>query len=449
MRYTGIVLIALAFAAPLIWYVPLMAKHDPIALFSQYIGSVSLIAMGISMMMATRMRWQQTIFGGLDQIYWLHKWLGIIAIVTVLIHDTVDAEIDGLGRETLLVEFAETLGEISLYGLLILVVITIATYIPYHIWRWTHYFMGAFFTASALHYFFILKPFINIDPLGLYVGFFCILGIVCYLVTLIPFAAIEGRHRYKIASLEPTGDALAVTLEPQGGGLVHRAGQFAFVRFPGKGRNELHPFTISSAPNKERTIRFTFKPLGDDTKKLAKALAEGDEARLSPSYGHFSRPKQSERPEVWIAGGIGVTPFAAFAQSLDETCPPIHFFYCVREGAQAAHREMFEALAAKLPNFHFHLIESRTDGRLSFEKVEAVVGDKLPDACVYYCGPEALRDTMKKAFSANGLSPRRFKYEEFEIRSGIGLAPVFDVILKPLGTMLWNRFRDRQADAAR
>ena len=447
MRAIGVLLAVGVMLLPLIWFVPLMAEHDPIAVFSQYIGSVSLIAMSVAQLLATRMRWQQVLFGGLDQIYRLHKWLGITAIVTILLHDTIDAEIDALGRQSVLGEIAETLGELSLYGLLILVVITIATYIPYHIWRWTHQFMGAFFAASAFHYFFILKPFINIDPPGLYVGGFCVMGLICYVYTLLPFGAIEGRHRYKVSSVEPTGDAVAVSLEPVKKGLVHRAGQFAFVKFPGKGRDEIHPFTISKGRDSDRNLRFTFKPLGDDTKRLARDLAPGDEARLSPAFGHFSR--SGRKPEIWIAGGIGVTPFAAFAQELDETSAPVYFFYCVSEAKQAAHRQDFENLAERLPNFHFHLVETRAEGRLTMDRIEAALNDALSDVTVFYCGPKGLREAMQKAFVDAGLSGRRFKYEEFEIRSGIAITPFLNFVAKLFSGLVGDRLKGSRFDPAK
>ncbi len=88
------------------------------------------------------------------------------------------ADIDGLGAEMLLPEIAETFGEISLYGILGLLVITIVTFVPYHLWRLTHGFLGVFYAESTFHYIFILKPFVFIDPSGLYVLAFCVIGIL-------------------------------------------------------------------------------------------------------------------------------------------------------------------------------------------------------------------------------------------------------------------------------
>lgn len=419
MRPLGLIIVFAAILAPLYWFIPLAAKHDALAVYSQYIGVVALIAMGISQLIATRFTLLEKIFGGLDRIYVLHKWLGIGALAAVLLHDTIDADIDGLGRETGLTELAETFGEFSLYSFLILGVITVATFIPYHWWRLTHKFMGALFALSAFHYLFIIKPFDIFDPVGVYTNTFCAIGIICYLYTLLPFSFWQGRYSYRIEELNKSGGAVAVGLVPSSKGLRHQAGQFAFVKFKTEGDHEVHPFTISSAPQENRNIRFTFKPLGDDTYNLAKILKTGVRAKISPAFGHFTRRAKSKRPEIWIAGGIGITPFMAFAQGLDASETPIQLFYCVKSKSEAAHLSDLEALAAKHANFKLHLVESSTDGRLTPDKVAQLADQPVSQSTVFFCGPEVMRALLMTGFRKMGLGRRHFRYEEFEIRQGI------------------------------
>ncbi|MEM7302018.1 MAG: ferric reductase-like transmembrane domain-containing protein [Pseudomonadota bacterium] len=424
MKPFGLIVIVAAIAGPLWWFAPLAAKHDPGAMFSQYLGSTALIAMAISQLMATRVAGLESIFGGLDRIYVLHKWLGIWAIATILLHDTIDADLNGLGPETLLNDLAETLGEISLYGLLILVVISIATFVPYSLWRWTHKFMGLFFALSAFHYLFILKPFENLDPLGLYVGGFCVLGLICYLYTLIPFRLLQGRYRYNVTDIERVGDTVAVTAAPEGRGLHHRAGQFAFASINEPSMGEIHPFTISSANGADNSIRFSIKALGDHTRSFSNGLTEGTQILVSAPYGHFACGR-SGGDEIWIAGGIGITPFAASAAALrsGKINPKgkIDLFYSVRNKEDAIHLEELMETARMVANFTVHLNVSSADGRLTAKKLADQAGAALSDVHAYYCGPEAMRNSLAAGLAAQGMKPSRFHYEEFEIRSGIGL----------------------------
>jgi predicted ferric reductase len=179
---------------------------------------------------------------------------------------------DGLGTETLLVEIAETFGEISLYGILALVVITIATFVPYHLWCLTHRFIGGFYAASAFHFAFILKPFALTDQAGLYVLAFCAIGLLSYLYTMLVSGHLANAHNYVVDTIGRAGDALAVTLAPAGRGMQQAPGQFAFLQFSAPGFTEPHPFTISQGPANDRRIRFTIKPLGDCTDVLGSAL---------------------------------------------------------------------------------------------------------------------------------------------------------------------------------
>lgn len=429
LKPLGLVVIAASFATPLIWFPPLAAKQDTIALFSQYLGLWALIAMALSQIIATRLSGIESIFGGLDRSYILHKWLGIGAMIAILFHDTIDAEMDGLGRETILVEVAETAGEISLYGFLILAVITIATFIPYHLWRWTHKFMGAFFVMSAFHFLFILKPFSNGDPLGLYVTIYCLLGILAYTYTLAP-ARFRAAKRYKVESVERAETVTSVTLKPTGKKpLKYRAGQFAFIGFPDAGLAEPHPFTISKAPTDDGSIRFTIATLGDYTYKLSKSLQAGTMATIAGPFGRFDYTKYKQ-PQIWIAAGIGVTPFVAWANTLTDTHAPITLYYSVRDTNQAAHIDELQTISDRLSNFTLILHETKSGKRLNADTLLVAQGTSLKETKVFFCGPEAMRKSLKADLHMKGLPHRAFHYEEFEIRSGIGLERLAAHLLK-------------------
>ena len=142
MNPIGLLIIAATALFPAYQLFSLPNVTDTLALFSQYLGLAALILMACGQILSIRVRGIEAIFGGLDRVYVLHKWAGILAMIAILLHDTIDADMSGLGRETALNDLAETLGEFSLYGLLILVVVSVATFIPYHLWRWTHKAMG-------------------------------------------------------------------------------------------------------------------------------------------------------------------------------------------------------------------------------------------------------------------------------------------------------------------
>ncbi|MEP5000972.1 MAG: ferric reductase-like transmembrane domain-containing protein, partial [Paracoccaceae bacterium] len=215
MNLFGCILIVATTVFPAYQLFSLSNVTDQVALFSQFLGLAALILMAWGQILSTRLRGIETVFGGLDRVYVLHKWAGISAMLAILFHDTIDAEMRGLGKETFLNELAETLGEISLYGLLILVVISVATFIPYHLWKWTHKAMGALFAAGVFHFFFIIKPFAMSDPAGMYTGAFCVAGLAAYVWMMLP-ENMRPSYGYRIISIEKTGGATAITMMPNG-----------------------------------------------------------------------------------------------------------------------------------------------------------------------------------------------------------------------------------------
>jgi len=427
----GLLIVIASLLVPVFFLPAIAQKHDVLALFSQYFGMTALIAMAWGQLIATRISGIEAVFGGLDRGYILHKWLGILAIVAILLHDTIDADMRGLGVDTLLTDIAETFGEVSLYGLLILVVITIATFIPYHLWRWTHKFMGLFFLLSALHYLFILKPFQNVDPLGLYISFFCGVGVLSFLYRLAP-NAFRPSKPYQLKKKQQDSGALCLEFDAIKSPVKHRAGQFAFLQFPENVSKEPHPFTISSAPNLEGSLRFTIAPLGDFTSGDLLRLKEGDDIKIEGPFGRFF-PKKAGN-QIWIAGGIGITPFAAWVEMLqkEKTTSKITLYYCVKKSDSAVHLKELREAARGLSAFKLVVVESYKGKRLSAEMIAEDHGAELQNFYVYFCGPALMRKSLIENLARYGVSARRFHYEEFEIRSGIGLKKLAQFALNRL-----------------
>ena len=417
MKPIGLIILVVTTSVPALQLFLLPNISDNAALFSQYLGMAALVLMAWGQIMATRFVGIEAIFGGLDRVYVLHKWAGIFAMTAILLHDTIDADMRGLGSETALNELAETLGELSLYGLLILVVISVATFIPYHLWKWTHKAMGALFSAGTFHFIFIMKPFAMSDPAGIYTGLFCLAGLIAYIWTLLP-DRMRLAHRYEITEIDQTGETTAVTMKPVGKGLTPKPGQFGIFRFAGSKTDESHPFSFSKI-GEDKALRVTVKKLGDFTTGLARTIAVGQDVRVQGPFGRFNL--RGTGPQIWIAGGIGITPFLTWAEALDTSAAQVDLFYCVRSRTEAPHLSEIEAFEAVKPNLNLHVILSSEGQRASAKVVSDTVGPNLGAAKVAFCGPISLRQSLQSGLRSYGVAPRDFHYEEFEFRTGVGL----------------------------
>jgi Ca2+-binding EF-hand superfamily protein/ferredoxin-NADP reductase len=101
-------------------------------------------------------------------------------------------------------------------------------------------------------------------------------------------------------------------------GFDHHAGDYVFLRIPAIARREWHPFTISSAPERE-TLTVHVRSLGNWTGALRRGVQSGNAPPLAFVDGPYGTPSAhifESRFAVLIGAGIGVTPFASVLESL-------------------------------------------------------------------------------------------------------------------------------------
>ena len=192
----------------------------------------------------------------------------------------------------------------------------------------------------------------------------------------------------------------------------HAAGQYAFVNFADG--EDAHPFTISSAWRNDGNLMFTIKGLGDYTRTLAQSLKPGQAVVVEGPYGRFNFQGDSRR-QIWIGGGVGLTPFIARLKALKglDHAHPIDLFY-----STSAFDPEFIGEIRTLSDearVQFHLFVDEKDGRLNLERLAAVVPD-WKQADVWFCGPLAFAHALRRPMLAHGLAAGQFHQELFEMR---------------------------------
>lgn len=131
-------------------------------------------------------------------------------------------------------------------------------------------------------------------------------------------------------------------------------------------------------------------------------------------YGRFDFRKGGAR-QIWLAGGIGITPFLAWAESVTEAeRRNIHLVHCVRAPEEAIGVENPQAAAARNPRFSFQAVATARDGRLTAERLIGMAPFAVRDADLWFCGPKGLKDGILKGLKALAQTPRRVRFEYFE-----------------------------------
>jgi predicted ferric reductase len=385
-------------------------------------GAASITAMSLALILAARPRPLEPFFGGLDRMYGVHKWLGIAALTLMIGHNMVEPEIEDFVGETSLGEFASDLGEFALNGFIGLILVSWFKRIPFTrlelpwpIWRFTHRFTGLLFAIAAFHQLAIDKP-TGIDAtLGWYLNTFSVVGMAAWLFTQLVAPHLR-RQVHVLDDIERHGSVTEITLRPEVRGMRWRPGQFAFVSAPDAGLAEAHPFTITAAPGADGRLRFGIKALGDWTTRLSEQLPVGGRLSIDGPYGRFFFRRRVNK-QVWLAGGIGITPFLAWAEALtDADLQEIALIWAVTKPADAFAADRLAAIAARHSGLTFHVVVGETEGRLTAERLASLVPFTVGEAELFFCGPSEMRETIVAGLRARGVSPRRVHHEAFEFR---------------------------------
>ncbi|MCE7861541.1 MAG: hypothetical protein DYG86_17375, partial [Chloroflexi bacterium CFX2] len=283
-------------------------------------------------------------------------------------------------------------------------------------WKKLHRFIGIFFIAGYIHALTIdaLSAFIAIN----WVQLFFILGTVSYVYTEFLGGWVGKYLPYTVTAVNhPNNSVTEVVMKPKGKAIQHaHAGQFLFVRFKGdRMLDEAHPFTISSAPH-EGELRVTIKAVGDFTRHLFANLKPGMDAVVEGAYGLFNYKNGGDK-QIWVAGGIGITPFLSFLRDLKtELAFDVHFYYTVRHPEEAVFSDEIEAIAKKHPRLKAHIRHSAAHGSLTVDEIVKNAGGGIASHHIYMCGPLPMVQAFEKKFLEAGANAGNIHYEEFNFR---------------------------------
>lgn len=426
MKKIGNLLIVLAVINTLVLWV--LSKPDPAAVWSspfralgQIAGLLAALFVCAEFLLATRMRVLERLFGGLDKVYRTHAITGALAFLFMLNHPVLLA-INVLPSVPAAVRYfypslqnlPYAYGILGLYLMIMLLLLTLFLKLPYHIWKRTHILMVFPQLFILAHVTFISSDVSEYLPLRYWILGLCALSLVAYVYRRFFYPYLGHCHNYRISAVRQLGDITELTLEPQGKPLEFTPGQFVFLSLDDKTiGTEQHPFSIVSAPT-DAFLKLSIKHSGDYTKRLVLAKA-GIRAKIYGPYGMFGEKSVvRNKDEVWIAGGIGITPFMSLLRYYATKSPQknIWLFYSTRKQQDAAYVEEISRLAKIQPHIRFFHQATDRGEKLTANLVAKTAGG-IADKQFFLCGPVGMVEDLWEQFVSLGVKPRNLIYEEF------------------------------------
>ncbi len=381
-------------------------------------AALGLVLLFIQYVLVSRIKCIEKGFG-LDKMFARHRFFGRAGLVFLTLHVTLIVFYR-------IWQFGELFPSLNIYvGLAALLgfIITGALAsqhkklgLRYETWRGVHLLNYLLFPLALFHVFNFTRAGSALYYLWLILALLFV-AIVLYRLGRIytlrknPYRVTEVRQEAKdIWSLFFEGEKIA-----------YNPGQFMFIQLLRGGRlSSPHPFTISSAPTQNK-LSITPRELGDFTATI-KDTRPGDIAFIDAPYGVFSFTGYDTGELVFIAGGIGITPFISMLRYLrdKQLDKKITLFWTNRSEDSFCFRDELNLMEEEMLGFEAVMFISGgskspgSDQRLNGSIIKKHLGS-LDGKDFFICGPPSMTRAITDELKGLGLPAAKIHVELFQL----------------------------------
>lgn len=208
---------------------------------------------------------------------------------------------------------------------------------------------------------------------------------------------------------------------------IFKAGQFFELTHINPPENDeegpRREFSIASSPTEPRFMMAT-RMRDTAFKRVLGKMSLGGEIHMEGPFGSFTLHQNASRPAVFLAGGIGITPFRSVILNAFESDLPheLYLFYSNRRPEDSAFLDELLELAKEFQNFT--CVATMTEMEKSAEAWQGergyITGEMISkyvqgvnNPIYYIAGPPAMVGAMKTMLEQIGISPDDIRFEEF------------------------------------
>lgn len=190
-------------------------------------------------------------------------------------------------------------------------------------------------------------------------------------------------------------------------------------------RSDHRLFTICSSPTEKDYLMITTRIIQSAFKKTLVDLAADSPVKVSGPFGVFILKESEVRPHIFLAGGIGITPYRSMIKyCVDKNLTiPITLFTSFRTTEDVVFSDMFKQIAAThswltLVETITRPEESKTPwnglaGRIDANLLKSY-GPKVPTSSLFYIsGPPTMVDGLSETVKSFGVVPENIRAEKF------------------------------------
>ena len=407
-------------------------------------GLAGISAFALNVILGTRLRTVERVFGGLDKMYSVHRVLGRVAFLLLVGHALLvisGAAAVSADNAVRLVDpsrgWTAPIGLIALLAMTVSIALTLYAKLNHELFVYVQRTFGAILLVGAVHAFRTPGTKSLSRSLTIYLAVLITIAAATFVRRSLAGDVFVRRYDYRVTGVTPLDNAvIEIVMSPAGRRLRFTPGQFVFLTFsskemarrfhpfahvsegtselitlrPGDVKNQFHPFSITSGRD-DPELRVAVKAVGDYTSAM-RALEGGAWARAEGPYGGFGHLRVKNPRQIWVAGGIGVTPFLSMARSFGDGDHQVDFYFAVKRRRQAYFLDELTAISDRTEGLDLILVPEDEEGFLTAAEVARRSGG-LDGKDVLICGPPVMIRAMADQFRAQGMPNRRIHYELF------------------------------------
>jgi predicted ferric reductase len=381
-------------------------------------AALGLVLLFVQYVLVSRIKFIEKGFG-LDKIFVRHRFFGRAGLVFLVLHVTLIAFYR-------IWQFGELFPSPNIYvGLAALLGLIITGALAsqhkrlglrYETWRGVHLFNYLLFPLALIHVF-------NFTFTGSALYYlWLMLALLFTAVVLYRLGRIYAirKNPYRVTEVRQEAEDIW-SLFFEGKKVVYNPGQFMFIQLLRGGKlSSPHPFTISSTPTGKQ-LSITPRELGDFTATI-KDTRPGDLAYIDAPYGVFSFTNYDTGDLVFVAGGIGITPFISMLRYLRDKKldKKVTLFWTNRSEDRFCFREELDSMKEEMPGFEAVMFISGStknpgsDQHLSGSIIKEHLGS-LGGKDFFVCGPPSMTRAITEELKGLGVSTAKIHFELFQL----------------------------------
>jgi len=210
-------------------------------------------------------------------------------------------------------------------------------------------------------------------------------------------------------------------------GFVFKAGQTADITLINPPETDaegnIRTFSIASSPQEEQ-LMFATRMRDTAFKRVLRNLHLDSEVQIDGPMGSFTLHNNVAKAAVFLAGGIGVTPFSSIIRQAaqEKLRHKLYLFYSNRRPEDACFVDLLSEAAGQNPNFH--LIATMTEMSKSRREWKGETGvinkemlakhlSRLQGPIYFVAGPPAMVAAMRRTLTEAGVDKDDIRTEGF------------------------------------